>query len=202
MPRVSTVSVLEPEMWVDAHGDCLYRYALVRVRTPETAEELVQQTLLAALKGRDSFKGDSSERTWLIAILKRKVVDWLRLNLRQRSRQEMSTDEASNRLFGRIGDWKKQPDEWSFDNPGRDICKTEFRETLNGCLDKLPHRLRQAFVLTYIDEETTEDIRRSVNVTATNLAVMLHRARLRLWHCMSVNWFGEDPETISRGRRD
>ena len=74
----SAIPATDPERWVDEHGDCLYRYALVRVRVPEVAEDLVQETLLAALRSREKFGGRSSERSWLVGILKNKIVDYYR----------------------------------------------------------------------------------------------------------------------------
>jgi RNA polymerase sigma-70 factor (ECF subfamily) len=185
---------------VDAHGDYLYRFALARVHRPEVAEELVQQAFLAALAARRSFRGRSSERTWLTAILKRKVADWLRDVVRQRVRQEPLPGKTLDTLFTRAGKWKKKPDEWSADDPGREMNRAEFRAALAACLGKLPARLRQAFVLRHVDEESADEIRKVVGVSATNLGVMLHRARLRLWRCLTVNWFEEDPTTPSEGR--
>ncbi len=190
--RSRTVLVLDPANWVDAHGDYIYRFALARVRDPVSAEELVQQAFLAALAARHTFRGGSSERTWLTAILKRKVADWLRAAVRRAARQDPPSDKPTDALFSRSGKWKKKPDEWSADDPGRELTRSEFWETLTGCLDKLPARQRQAFLLKHVDEESAEEIRMAVGVSATNLAVMLHRARLRLWRCLSVNWFGED----------
>ncbi|MGL4555090.1 MAG: sigma-70 family RNA polymerase sigma factor [Gemmataceae bacterium] len=183
----------DPETWVDAHGDYLYQFALTRVRDPESAEELVQQALLAALTARHTFRARSSERTWLTAILKRKVADWLRAAVRRRARQEPPPDQATDAFFTGWGKWKKKPDEWSADDPGRELNRAEFRAVLADCLGKLPARLREAFVLRHLDEEAATDVCRGVGVTASNLAVMLHRARLRMWRCLTVNWFGENP---------
>jgi RNA polymerase sigma-70 factor (ECF subfamily) len=68
----------DPGEWVERYGDALYRYALARLRRPQEAEEAVQDTLLAALKGRGQFQGQSHPRTWLIGILKRKIADLFR----------------------------------------------------------------------------------------------------------------------------
>ena len=76
----------------------------------------------------------------------------------------------------------------------------EFRDTLDGCLGRLPPRLRHAFVLRHIDERAADEVCAAVAVTESNLWVMLHRARLRLWRCLSVNWFGEEPVAPSEGR--
>jgi RNA polymerase sigma-70 factor (ECF subfamily) len=200
MDRSVTAPLLDPTTWVDAHGDYLYRFALARVHSLEVAEELVQQAFLAALTARHSFRGRSSERTWLTAILKRKVVDWLREAVRRAARQEPLPGKSVGMIFTRAGKWKKKPDEWSSDDPGQEMNRAEFRVTLAACLGKLPTRLRLAFVLRHMDEESADEIRKAIGVSATNLAVMLHRARLRLWRCLTVNWFGEEPTTPSEGR--
>src|SRR5262245_18049033 len=199
MNRSRTAPILAPANWVDTHGDYLYQFALARVGNPDSAEEVVQQALVAALTARHSFRGNCSERTWLTAILKRKVADWLRKAVRHRARQEIPSDKLVDTHFARFGTWKKKPDEWSSDDPGRELTQAEFRETLAGCLDKLPPRLRHVFVLRHMDDESAHDISHSVGVSARNLAVMLHRARLRLWHCLTLNWFGEDRGTPSGG---
>lgn len=197
MDRSHTAPILDPATWVDAHGDYLYQFALARARDPEAAEELVQETLLAALTARHSFRGRSSERSWLTAILKRKASDWLRAEVRKRVRQELLPDRWADAQFTRGGKWKAKPDEWSSDAPGQSMTRDDFRETLAGCLDRLPPRLRQAFVLRHVDERAADEVCEAVGASATNLWVMLHRARLRLWRCLTVNWYGEDPETPS-----
>ncbi len=201
MSRSRTAPILDPARWVDGHGDYLYRFALAKVSHPESAEDLVQQTFVAALVARHSFRGHSSERTWLTAILKRKVADWLRKAVQHRALQEIPPDELANTHFTRFGKWKQKPDEWSADNPGKELCQAEFRETLAGCLAKLPPRLRHVFVLRHMDDGSADEICDAVGVSATNLAVMLHRARLRLWHCLTLNWFEEDSGMLSEAPR-
>jgi RNA polymerase sigma-70 factor (ECF subfamily) len=192
MEQSPEVPILDPELWVDEHGDYLYRFALVRVCDPDLAEELVQQALVTALAGKHLFGGRSSVRTWLTAILKRRIVDALRKSIRDKVHLDPRLEAANETLFTRLGGWRREPDEWCSDNPGREMHRAEFREALAGCLDKLPVRLRQVFVLTYLDEESPDAIRGSLGISAKNFAVMLHRARLRLWQCLTVNWFGED----------
>jgi RNA polymerase sigma factor (sigma-70 family) len=73
----------DPTTWVDAYGDRLFRYALSRVRDAGSAEDLVQETLLAALKSRERFKGDSSELTWMTGILRNKIFEFYRRQARE-----------------------------------------------------------------------------------------------------------------------
>src|SRR5262245_39702304 len=191
MERPGTFPATDPTTWVDRHGDYLYRYARARVHDPDATEELVQEALLAALAARDRFQGRATERSWLTAILKRKVIDWLREKVRRRARERPLPDRWAEGLFTRWGKWKVSPVHWRPDDPGREMTRREFREVLAACLGNLPVRLRQAFVLRHMEEETPEAVCRSVGATSANLWVMLHRARL-LWRCLTVNWFGDE----------
>jgi RNA polymerase sigma-70 factor (TIGR02943 family) len=195
MERCPTYSASDPTTWVDAYGDYLYRFALARVRNPDAAEDLVQDALLAALSARKRFEGRATERSWLTSILKRKLVDWLRQKVRSQAREEPLPDKSVDALFTRFGKWKTPPEYWSPDDPGREITRGEFRTAFTACLDKLPSRLRQAFVLRHIDDQSADEVCQAAGVSASNLWVMLHRARLRLWRCLTVNWFGEDPDS-------
>ena len=196
----STEPRMDPRVWLKQHGDYLYRFALARVRRTDAAEDLVQETLLAAWKGRAEFASQASERTWLTAILKRKVVDWLRKRIREHLHTAVSvdTDRFATDLFTRRGIWKTQPGRWERDNPTGRLEQQEFWATLTGCLEKLPARLHDAFVLRYVDEVACEEVCQELKLTPSNLWVMLHRARLRMWWCLSRNWFGEDPQPGGR----
>jgi RNA polymerase sigma-70 factor (TIGR02943 family) len=193
---------LDPQRWVDRHGDYLFRYAVGRVRRQEVAEELVQETLLAAWRGRGGYGGRASERSWLTAILKRKVIDWLRAAVRARERaDEPATDKTTDKLFTSGGRWKSGPAEWASDTPDAGVEREEFWAVVAGCVGRLPDRLRDVFVLWHLDEQPTEVVCRAAGVKANHLWVMLHRARLRMWRCLSRGWYGVDPDERS-GRRD
>ena len=172
---------------MDAHGDYLFRFAVKRVGDPDAAEEVVQEALLAALAGRHAFHGRCSERTWLTAILKRKVADWLRREVRRAAGREPAADRAADGRFGRGGKWRRTPGEWAAD-PADRLARSEFRAALAGCLEKLPPRLRHTFVLRHVTEQSTAEVCRSVGATPANVGVMLHRARLRLSACLSATW--------------
>jgi RNA polymerase sigma-70 factor (ECF subfamily) len=193
MSRPPPAPALDPANWVGEHGDYLYRFAWSRVRDRDAAEEVVQEALLAALAARHRFRGRSSERSWLTAILKRKVADWLRAEVRRRAREGPKTDRWADGLFTRSGKWKARPGDWSADDPGREMTRAAFWEALAGCLDKLPPRLRRAFVLRHVEDRPAAEVRPAVGATEANLWVMLHRARLRLWRCLGASWFGDDP---------
>ena len=106
---MSIAPEIDPDTWVDQHGDALFRFAVARLRDRDAAEEVVQETFLAALRARDRFTGASTERTWLVGILKNKVVDRIRRSVRDRSASEIAAaDEVTDAVFDR-GFWRSTP---------------------------------------------------------------------------------------------
>jgi RNA polymerase sigma-70 factor (ECF subfamily) len=182
------IAVPSPVNWVEDYGDYLYRFALVRLGTAEAAEDLVQETFLAALRSRENFQGASSERTWLVSILKHKMLDYLRRKHREQPLTDLGEDEFENSLFDQKGHWKKRPRNWN--DPGASLENAEFWEVFSRCLSKLPGRLAETFTLRELDGLPGREVCEALQLTSTNLAVMLHRARLRLWRCLGTNWFG------------
>jgi RNA polymerase sigma-70 factor (ECF subfamily) len=183
--------ILDPDTWVEEHGDALYRYAFFRIHSTQVAEDLVQETFLAALKARDSFAGRSSERTWLFGILKHKIIDHIRKASRERSEDIDLNLAASGESFDDKGGWKSGPAKWITD-PGLLYQQQEFWEMLNRCLAELPPRLHQAFTLRELDGQSMEEICKILQVSSTNGGVMLHRARVRLRECLEQNWFDKE----------
>lgn len=182
----------DPESWVDRHGDSLYRYALLRLRSPDLAADAVQETFLDALRVRDSFQGRSNERTWLIGILKHKVVDQLRKTSREQVASNGSTmvpGADAGEAFDRRGHWRVGPTSWNGD-PARDAESREFWETFAACLSKLPRGLADAFYLRELDDLSAEEVREVLGITPANLWARLHRARSLLRRCLELNWFG------------
>ena len=183
----STMSppAVDPDRWVDDHGDYLFRYALLRVGRRETAEDLVQETFLAALHGAHSFAGQSAERTWLTGILNNKVVDRLRRDSRLRPESDLGIDEGIDALFDQSGHWKKPPREWGCD-PCELLQRREFWEAFERCRGGLPDRLREVLSLRLIDGLAPEVVCGTLGITPANLWTMLHRARVRLLQCLDV----------------
>ena len=181
----------EPEAWVDTHSDALYRYALLRVRSQELAEDMVQETFLAALRARSGFAGQSSERTWLIGILNNKVVDYLRKQAREQSldQGDLGDDELEGLLFEADGHWRHPPSAWG--DPDAVFEQQVFWEALSRCLEELPVRQAQAFALCEMDGVAGTEASKVLGVTTTNMWVILHRARLRLKECLELNWLGQ-----------
>jgi RNA polymerase sigma-70 factor (ECF subfamily) len=181
--------ILNPESWVDHYGDYLYRFALSRVKDPGVAEDLVQETFLAALRGLHNFKHRSSGHTWLIAILKHKIVDYLRKKHREQVMEDIETvSETTDGYFKYSGSWKIRPGKWDV-NPSKIFEQQEFIDVLLKCLAKLPERLARAFMMREMEGLSTEEICKSLQISATNSWVMIYRARTYLRRCLEVTWF-------------
>lgn len=196
MPDDDKSMSVNPERWVESHGDYLYRYALSLVRDPQVAEDCVQETLVSALKSRETFSGQSTERAWLSGILKHKMMDYFRKINRERPVSSLETDEElTEDFFDKKGMWKMDtaPSEWTME-PHAALMQKEFMRTLQNCLQKLPGRLSQLFTLVEMDGLSSNESCKVLNITATNLWVMLYRARMGLRKCLEKNWFGKEKE--------
>lgn len=180
----------DPETWLDLHGDALYGYAVLRVREPAVAEDLVQETLLAALGARQGFKGAASERTWLIGILKNKLIDHLRRAEREQSFDPSVEDDGHfEAQFDHTGHWVSPPRAWS--DPAFVAENAQLRVALFDCIGRLPERQRQLLVLREIDGLETDELLPLLAIsTAGNLWVMLSRARERVRACLETRWAG------------
>lgn len=175
----------DPERWLHEHGDYLFRYARRRLYTDELAEDAVQETLLAALKARRRFAGDSSERTWLTGILKHKVVDLIRCQAREVTASGGEDDAGDwEALFDQSGHWQETFRDWG--NPDSELEKSRIRQALDECFRRLKPALAQIFSLRELSGLSNEEICKELNVSATNAWVMLHRARLFLRECLDT----------------
>ena len=190
--RASTAGLSDPGHWVDLHGNYLFRYALIRVRNATVAEDLVQETLLAALQAKDRYTGKSSERGWLSGILRHKILDHFRQLKREQivSPSEMLPAELDGR-FDDVGLWKRDPalgpHEWGADAASL-MQRKEFMAALKECLAKLPARCADAFVLREMEGTESEEIQKLLGVSPSNFWVLLHRARMQLRLCLEQNW--------------
>jgi RNA polymerase sigma-70 factor (ECF subfamily) len=180
----------DPTTWVEEHGDALYRFAILRVKDPNVAEDLVQETFLSALKGIQGFKGGSSLRTWLVGILKHKIIDHFRKGKPEILASDLATmeNETETERLDRSDQRRRQPSVWHGD-PDKLLQNNEFWQVLSSCLDGLPETHRRAFSLREIDGIKGDEICKILSITSTNLWVILHRARGKLRKCLDNNWF-------------
>lgn len=183
---------LEPTGWLDAHGDYLYRYALMRVRDEAVAEDLLQETLLAAVGSYHGHAGRSSERTWLVGIMKHKVIDYFR-RVSRTAQLNLTADDDTDPFETsgpRRGHWREDqaPLKWSMD-AAMLLESREFWEIFERCLSQLPQQMSIAFALREFDGLSSTEICEILNITPNNLWVLLHRSRNKLRHLLESNWF-------------
>lgn len=184
----------DPEIWLDHHGSALYRFALLRLRDHQKAEEVVQDTLVAALQAHERFNGGASTRTWLIGILKHKIMDQFRHEARETQLESpdlVSTDDelfAEDDFFDSKGSWREKVSDWG--NPEDAMERSQLIALLQRCLDALPKRLGRLFMMREVMEESTETVCQEMDISPTNVWTMLYRARMRLRQCLDRNGAG------------
>jgi RNA polymerase sigma-70 factor (ECF subfamily) len=179
---------LNPDKWVNLHADYLYNYAISRVNNHDLAKDLVQDTFFAGLKAMENFQGLASERTWLIAILKRKIIDYYRKINSAKGKAEVKMNFYAD--GEREGEWieERVPSSWN-NEIEKNIENEELSGALEKCISKLPEKYEMVFRMKTIQELETEDICKELDITSSNLWVIIHRARTQLRKCMEDNWF-------------
>ena len=173
-----------------ASRDYLMRFARLQLRNDAWAEDAVSETVLAALAKPQSFGNRSQLKTWLVGILKHKVIDILRQRKREVSLQDDDGDgsaELDALMFKADGHYAVPPAEWG--DPQQALSSRQFFEVLEACAEKLPPAMARVFMMREWLELSSEEICKELDLTATNLYVQLHRARLRLRECLQTRWF-------------
>ncbi|MAN58735.1 MAG: RNA polymerase subunit sigma-70 [Flavobacteriaceae bacterium] len=178
---------LQPELWIDRYADYLFNYTIVRVNDTVVAEDLISETFLAGLKSRKNFKGEASERTWLIAILKRKIIDYYGKKNSIKGQAEVRMQFTDGGLEGdwledRVADADNQNAEEALENK-------ELGLAILNCMGGLSDRHAAIFRQKSIENQDTEAICNEYNITPSNLWVIIHRARKSLADCLQQNWF-------------
>lgn len=179
---------LQPNTWVDTYADYLYNYAIVRVNDTEIAKDLVQETFFAGLKSAKNYKGDATERTWLIAILKRKVIDHYRKINSKKGKAEVRINYSKNSESE--GDWLEEQVADPFSKQENSVLENEeLGLAIQECIGKLPKKQAAVFTMKTVQGISTEDICNELGINPSNLWVMIHRARTALMGCLNQNWF-------------
>lgn len=175
--------------WLSEHGDYLYRFALARLRDTHQAEDVVQETFIAAIKS-NNFSEQSSPRTWLTGILKHKIIDVMRKSNREISASDLLADEEAelDDFFDATGHWEDKPQAW--DAPENALEQKQFLKVLQSCIDRIPNKLATLFMMRDVEERDNEEICKELNITSTNAWVMLYRARMGIRKCLEINWIG------------
>ena len=178
------------ERWLSQYGDYLYRYALSRVRDASQAEDLVQETLMTALQKTETFQGRSSEKTWLTGILRYRILDYFRHQSKD-WRFPAAGNGPDQGWFDAEGHWnrtlKDAGMEWEPD-PSCLLDRKEFMEVLHACIGQLPDKAAAVFVHRELEFQKTSTILDVLNISESNLWVLLHRARNMLKHCIQSKW--------------
>ncbi|MEW4925086.1 sigma-70 family RNA polymerase sigma factor [Algibacter sp. 2305UL17-15] len=178
---------IDPNKWIDLYSDYLFNYTITRVSDREIAQDLVQDTFFAGLKSMKNFKGEASERTWLISILKRKIIDHYRKINSNKGKAEVRINYKDSESEG---DWLEERVADPFDKNAEDTLQNnELGEAIHNCLEKLPQKQADVFKMKTILGHETEVICNELNITASNLWVIIHRARTALADCLKENWF-------------
>ena len=189
--RIATVTtMLDFAHAVQALRPQLLRFAQAQLRNPAWAEDAVSEALLAALAKPQAFAGQSQLKTWLVGILKHKLIDQIRRHSREVSATTYEDDEdLDGQLFDATGHWRTAPADWG--DPEAACGRSEFFEVLEVCVEKLPGVQGRVFMMREWLELDSIEICKELGITATNLWLLLHRARMRLQACLKERWFGK-----------
>lgn len=173
-----------------AHSDMLYRYAVARLGDRHTAEDLVQDTLVTAVGKIADFGGQSTLRTWLVGILRHKILDHYRWKQRHPTESETDDSGQQRREFARNGTWLTDPNVGleRLDDPGRSLERAELRAAIQLCIDGLPSGLHRVFVLREVEGLDPEETCEVAGIARPSLSVFLYRARQALRSCLQTQW--------------
>ncbi len=190
MNQTNNTNTLSPNKWVDNYADYLFNYAVTRVNDSNIAKDLVQETFFAGLKSAKNFQGKSTERTWLVSIIKRKIIDHYRKINSKKGKAEIRMnfyDSGDNE-----GNWieERVPQSWN-NEAEKSIENRELKSQIDLCIDNLPEKYAMVFRMKTIQEFETEEICKELDITPSNLWVIIHRARTQLRKCMEENWFNK-----------
>ena len=194
MPRPPRAGIDPLEL--EQHRPQLVKFAMLQLRNATIAEDVVQETLLAAIQSAASFAGQSSVKTWLVGILKHKIVDTIRRRAREQP-LELTDDDTSLEELGAVfkedGHFLDPPTEWG--NPEAALAERKFFAVLERCMEGLPKNTARVFMLREVMGLETDEICKELTITSSNCWVLLYRARLALRACLEQRWFGVGART-------
>jgi RNA polymerase sigma-70 factor (TIGR02943 family) len=153
--------------------------------------------MLAALSKPQSFGNRSQLKTWLVGILKHKVIDILRQRQREVSMGDRPDGDGSEGLdalvFTADGHFAARPSDWG--NPEQTLDSRQYFVVMVACIEKLQPSMGRVFLMREWMQLSCEEICKELSLTSTNLYAQLHRARLRLRECLELNWSGHKPDS-------
>lgn len=173
--------------WVENYTQELYSWAFHKVSNADLAQDLVQDTFLAAMENIQRFKGESSPKTWLFSILNHKITDHYRKKINQSISLE---DKSFSTFFDKSGSWNesRKPRQWNDEDEKHILDDDKFQRVLEKCLDALPEKWSFAVKLKYLSDKKGEEICQELGISASNFWQIIHRAKLQLRDCVDMNW--------------
>ncbi|HSD40848.1 MAG TPA: sigma-70 family RNA polymerase sigma factor [Burkholderiales bacterium] len=192
-PATSGIDALE----LQKHRPQLLKFAMLQLRNAAAAEDAVQETLVAALQASSGFAGQSSVKTWLVGILKHKIIDAIRKQSREQplgtADDEIDIHDLQDAVYREDGHFREDPADWG--DPEAALRQRKFFEVLERCMEGLPKKTARAFMMREVMGLETEEICKDLGITSTNCWVLLYRARMALRECLEGRWFAAG-ETI------
>ena len=182
----TTSKELQPDNWVSNYADALYAYCVSRINDVQSAEDIVQNTFLSAWKARASYNGTASEKNWLYAILKNKIID----HFRKQSTSVVTIPSGEEDIyFDNAAHWTGDaaPKEWGTITE-QPLETKEFYTFLDKCKQKLKVIQQSVFVMKYMEDMDSDEICKVLDITPSNYWVLIHRAKLHLRKCLEKNW--------------
>ncbi|NQU51777.1 MAG: sigma-70 family RNA polymerase sigma factor [Bacteroidetes bacterium] len=188
----------DPNIWVDEFSDEFFRFAMYRVKNREVAEDLVQETFLSALKSLKNFRRDCPEKSWLYNILRNKIIDHFRKKTNQEIKQSSTAVETDDDAFfgqffrkgGQQWDNDAAPENWDI-AADKIMEREEFMQFLMLCISLLPETWAKVFSLKNIEDFSTNEICKELDITPSNLWTIIHRAKLQLRGCLEKRWINK-----------
>ncbi len=191
-------NTLNPQAWIKDYADYLYNYAMYRTKNSALSEDLVQDTFVSAYKAKDNFKGNASEKTWLVTILKNKIIDYYRKSSTKMQINISQLGDAADYFFdttaedGAQDGWRANTVPGAIKMDGLDLTEqNELNGVIMNCFDKLPEQWGTISRMKLVDDMDTEEITKTFNITKSNFWVILHRAKVQLRDCLQNNWVNQ-----------
>ncbi|PTV48570.1 RNA polymerase subunit sigma [Acinetobacter oleivorans] len=170
----------------------MIKFAFLQLSSLPQAEDVVQEALTSAFQNLDSFKGRAAFKTWVFAILKNKIIDVVRQKSRLVAMSELFKDEESelsvDELFDASGHWYKYEAPQAWQSPEEMIEQSDFWIIFEACLDHLPAKYAQVFMMREVIELSSNEICSKLELSISNFNVLMYRSRTRLRECLENKW--------------
>lgn len=184
----------DPLNWVDLYSDEFFRFTISRIKNREVAEDLVQDTFLAGLNAMSEFRKDCSEKSWLYNILRNKIIDHFRKKVNSElkmssSGEDRNEDDFLDHFFDHTEHWNQATSPGTLDISAQSkLEQEEFMKFLMLCLSLLPEKWSKVFSMQNIEEYSSKEICKEMEITPSNLWTIVHRSKLQVRECLEKHW--------------